>query len=345
MTVVQAGKYWVRWEVAPPLKQFLAFWFVDQMWWACVTPPLLALGRRFRIDRKNAPRRLALHLAVALAIPPIHGLACMPFSALLGPMFAKLAAPSNGAWLASMYLGKLLVGLEIIAAAQGIAYYREFRRRELRAAQLEIQLARAQLQALQMQLQPHFLFNTLHAISTLVHERADDAERMLALLSDLLRATLERRETTVVSLGEELILVRRYLEIEAIRFQDRLAVVEDVSADCLDALVPSFLLQPLMENAVRHGIARCPGPGSLGLKAHRDAGLLDLVVWNTGPAGPGTPSVEGIGLANTRARLVQLYGHEQRLRVGPRAGGGTEVMIRLPYEPENAADAHSGRTA
>src|SRR6185369_4509061 len=209
-------------------------------------------------------------------------------------------------------------------------YYREGREREIHAAALEAQLAQAQLQTLKMQLQPHFLFNTLNSISALNHEDPRAANRMIARLSELLRLTLENDGAQEVSLHQELDFLKRYLEIQQVRFGDRLKVHFDVAPETMDARVPNLLLQPLVENAIQHGLAPFSAPGEIHIHASRENGLLCLRIADSGPGLPAsTPSgaPDGIGLANTRARLQQLYGdaHRFELRNGAQRGAVAEV--------------------
>jgi LytS/YehU family sensor histidine kinase len=197
---------------------------------------------------------------------------------------------------------------------------------------LEKRLAEAKLQALQMQLNPHFLFNTLHSISALMHRDVEAADRMIVLLSDLLRRALDGTKEHEVPLAQELDLLDRYLEIERTRFGDRLSVEVDIAPETLTARVPNLILQPLVENAIKHGIERVAGPRKIQLQAQRRAGRLILAVSDDG-AGLATGGAvrEGIGLSNTRARLQELYGQDQQLALTARAGGGLTVTLELPF--------------
>jgi LytS/YehU family sensor histidine kinase len=183
-----------------------------------------------------------------------------------------------------------------------------------------------------MQLKPHFLFNTLNSISSLMYSDVEAADAMLARLSEFLRLTLDRDLDQEVTLSEELEFVRRYLEIEKIRFEDRLTVSVDVGHDVSEARVPSLALQPLIENAIHHGIASRPKGGSIAIKARRDNGTLHISVADDGVASCGDHPVERIGLANTRKRLEQLYGTEQRFTFGASPGGGFVVELAIPFQ-------------
>jgi len=225
-------------------------------------------------------------------------------------------------------------------------HQRRLRDRDRQARELSRQLAEARLQALRMQLNPHFLFNTLNAIATLVHRHPDAADEMIACLSDFLRLTLSAQNKPEAPLRTELEFARRYLDIEKVRFGERLTVREEIATDCLGVSVPSLVLQPLLENAVRHGIERSEEPGRIELSAHREAGQLVLRVSNTGPLTGPTQDARrggsggGVGLANTRARLRELHGDDAALALVEREGGGLNVEIRVPCHDTAVAANH-----
>jgi two-component system LytT family sensor kinase len=223
----------------------------------------------------------------------------------------------------------------IIGVGYAFDYYARYREREFRASQLEAQLAQAQLQALKMQLHPHFLFNTLNAIAGLVRDRKDKAAvQMLAGLSDLLRHTLENAGKQEIPLREELDFLELYLDIQQMRFSDRLKVRMEVAPETLNARVPNLILQPLVENAIRHGIAVRVSSGLVAVSARRENGLLHLKVADDGPGLKRDWRLEdgvGIGLSNTRERLNQLYGREHRFEVRNREGGGVEATLLIPW--------------
>ncbi|NUS98382.1 MAG: histidine kinase [Gemmatimonadaceae bacterium] len=216
----------------------------------------------------------------------------------------------------------------------------ETRRLQAEAAQLQAQLADARLNALRTQLNPHFLFNTLNAISTLVEQDPRGVRRMIARLGDLLRHTLDEGDEQEIPLARELEMLRRYLEIMEVRFQGNLYVSVDADVSLDDALVPNLVLQPLVENAFRHGLASVRTTGRVEVRAARDAGDLVLTVRDNG-AGPAKDAREGVGLTNTRARLAQLYGARQRLTLRAGEAGGAVVEVRLPYH--TAAERGSAR--
>jgi LytS/YehU family sensor histidine kinase len=230
----------------------------------------------------------------------------------------------------------------IVGVQHSMSYYRKFLERErlaaqfeLRATQLESQLAQARLSALKMQLHPHFLFNTLHAIVVLVRQhKVVEADEMLTNLSELLRQTIDGWDTQEVPLRREVELANLYLDIQRIRFQDRLTVEMNLSPATMNALVPSLLLQPLVENAVRHGVSKSSAPVTIQLKSCLRDLILELQVCDNGPGVSGQVSGNGVGLSNTRARLEQLYGDRQSLSLGGLPGGGTIATVSLPYHSE-----------
>jgi two-component system, LytTR family, sensor kinase len=323
-----------------------AFSLSDAYLWALLTPPLMGFGVLFRLDRETWPR-LPLHLGVAMVVPLLYWFPSLAITRLLG---RAVGHPSWG-WevtreeFVGAYLNNLIVCAQLLAVSQGLVHYRESRERALRASRLEAELARAQLQLLRMQLEPHFLFNTLNAVSTLLHGDPAGAERMIVLLSDLLRRALEERKGQEVALREELDFLDRYLQIEQIRFPDRLRVVREIQPESLDALVPTLVLHPLVENAIRHGLARRPEGGRVGIRARREDGRLQVCVWDDGPGWreaafdeAGGARSAGIGLANTRARLEQLYGSTYRFEVRGRREGGVEVLLNVPFRMEPAPE-------
>jgi len=228
----------------------------------------------------------------------------------------------------------LFVYAAIVSVWHASQYYRKWAERELKSSELEARLAQAQLHALKAQLQPHFLFNTLNGIASLNYEDPKAANRMIARLSELLRGVLDSDGAPEVSLREELNFNQRYLELEQIRLGERLAVQWRVSPEALNARVPSLLLQPLLENAIRHAIAPFARPGQVSLEARREAGALRIQITDSGPGlSRGVANPEGVGLGNTRARLKQLYGAEHTFDIQNAPEGGTVVDITIPFRP------------
>jgi LytS/YehU family sensor histidine kinase len=219
----------------------------------------------------------------------------------------------------------------ILVVLRGMESRRHLRDERLRRTQLETQLAQAQLQALRMQLQPHFLFNTLNAISALALSNPSQARLMIARLSDFLRLTLEERHAPQVPLSRELQFLECYLGIQQVRFQDRLTTLLDVAADTVNAAVPNLILQPLVENALRHGLLAKAGGGTVRISARRHGDDLRLRVDDDGLGLPRGGPLEGIGLGNTRARLCMLFGTSARLDLMHRPEGGTRVEVRFPF--------------
>jgi LytS/YehU family sensor histidine kinase len=233
----------------------------------------------------------------------------------------------------------LVTYVAILGVVHAFEYYRVYRDRELRATQLEAQLANAQLEALKMQLHPHFLFNTLNAISTLIHKDPDAADRMVARLSELLRHVLDGGAVQEVPLEDELSFLRKYLEIERVRFGERLDVQFGVEPNTLGAAVPSLILQPLVENAIQHALAPTATRCTIEINAKRVDGVLALDVVDSGAGiSPGDTVVprEGVGLTNTRARLRQLHGDRQQFELRRSAAGGLIAHIEIPFS--NARD-------
>jgi two-component system, LytTR family, sensor kinase len=328
--------------------QALIFPAIDCSLWAMFTPFVLWGARRFPFEKGNWAKALVFHFVMAIAVA---------FAELrLFSMIVPFAYGSTaGGRVSSIVVFRNLVPGNlhtavltyalIVAAAHGLAFYQGFRDRELRATQLEAKLAQAQLQVLRMQLQPHFLFNTLHSISALVHEDPDGADRMLAQLGDLLRMTLSPEATQEVALRQELDFLDRYLEIEKTRLGDRLHICRAVAPETLDARVPHLILQPLLENAIRYAVAPRSQGGKVEIRATRRDGLLRIEVWDDGP---GLKSLEGsmngtgLGLKNTRERLSQLYGSAATLELSNVPTKGFLAALTLPLQLDTSSQKHTG---
>ncbi len=304
--------------------------------WAVLTVFIFWLAKRFPFERGCWKTSLALHLSVSLFV----AVAESAFSALLSEWLRKdFPKPSvSWAFMQLYFVGRfgqnMLFYWAVLGVWQALDYYRKYRNRELRASLLRSQLMQARLQVLKMQLHPHFLFNTLNAISALMHQDVELADRMVARLGELLRATLENADLQEVTLRQELEFIQPYLEIEKARLGPRLQVQMRVEHEALDGLVPNMLLQPLVENAIRHGVAPRAEPGSIEVSAHRENGTLRLRMWDDGPGiRMSTPPglAKGLGLANTRARLQQLYGGASRLELSNGSSGGLEVKVTIPF--------------
>jgi signal transduction histidine kinase len=268
------------------------------LWGAILTPLVLWFCALLPIDRQNWKVRVPVHALAMIGAAASNALLRLPFHHFVYPNApGHVCLKMFGNYFLANFPDDVVNYSMVAVIYHVVRYYRHYRDRELRASLLQVQLTRAQLETLRAQLQPHFLFNTLHAISALMHENIHAADSMLARLSDLLRMTLENGEVQEVSLKSELDFVEGYLDIERTRFLDRLNVVWHVAPDALDCAIPNMLLQPLVENAVRHGIARKSTPGTIIISAERRDGWLDLRVSDDGPglepeaAGPGpTPA-------------------------------------------------------
>lgn len=310
------------------------YWAVRVYVSAAFTPLILWLGRRWPIERPHLVLRSTGHI-LAAAVFAVSEVAVETFVLLHTnpPGFVVSSYGRSVAILLIFGFHANMISYGVILGIQsGFRYYRKYRERELDAAELRAQIAGAQLSALKMQLQPHFLFNTLNAIMVLVRQqRGQQAEETLGRFSDLLRAVLSDIDHQEVPLERELEYIRLYLSIEQVRFPDRLRVEIDASPDVLPATVPHMGLQPLVENAVRHGIAKNAGAGVIAIRALEADEQLQLSVSDNGPGIPAGGIVEGIGLANTRKRLHQLYGDRARLELAPREGGGTVATISIPF--------------
>jgi len=309
---------WAPWGLL--VKLSLSEWYI----WALLTPVAVWLAKKFPFARGRRVQAIAVHLLAGFILT----IAKIIIEGWVRNTLLGIPGQINAA---NKFHLSFLTYWAIVGVTHAFAYYGMYRERELAASQLQTQLAKAQLQALQMQVQPHFLFNTLHAISTLMHRDVDAADRMLAGLSDLLRLTLENAGTQEVPLKTELEFLDRYLEIEQIRFQDRLTVCKDIEPQALDAVVPNLLLQPLVENAVRHGVATRALPGRVEISAWRADARLHIEVSDDGPGLPASYQGKGLGLTNTRARLERLYGEQHSFRLENVPSGGVRVYIEIPW--------------
>jgi two-component system LytT family sensor kinase len=311
--------------------------YVEAWTWALLTPFLFWLASR---SSSLSPRWFRVPLLIVIGF----FVAIFVFLVLDAARDAIITVPRRGVRPAFSPLREIgrfrfLNQLIVYGAVLATGFAREFslrdRRREQRESKLEAQLAEARLDALRMQINPHFLFNTLHAISALVERDPAGVRRMIARLSELLRHTIESRASDEVTLRDELAFLDRYLEIMEIRFAGRLEIERRVAPDVLDALVPNLVLQPILENALEHGVARVTGTGRIGIAAVREDDDLVLVVRDNGP-GFDASAATGVGLANTRARLEQMYAGEATMTLDAPDGGGALVRIALPFH--TAAD-------
>ncbi|MGE5113541.1 MAG: sensor histidine kinase [Acidobacteriaceae bacterium] len=312
-------------------------------WGILFTPVVVWVSLRFTVGRHQLLRAVLAHVATALAIAVVSAGLRVALHSFIYPDYKK---PVPWSAFRSFYLANayddLWMYLVVAASAHGLIYFRKYQERELRSSELERQLAEAQLQMLKMQLQPHFLFNTLNTAYTLVRRDGAAAERVIIQLSDLLRMTLDHTRMHEVPLHEEIAFIGKYLEIEQVRFRERLTVCYNVEPDCLDAMVPNMILQPLVENAVRHGVAPHARPGIIEISAIRRQELLELTVSDNGegitdeahrPVRSG-----GVGLSNTRARLMQQYGPTSRLELKTGSPVGFSAIATIPFRKLRKAE-------
>jgi sensor histidine kinase YesM len=354
-------KYWLAWTAAGlfyisqdfmtrlsrnesiPWRSVVIGWMAAMYICAVFTPLILWLGRRWTVDQARPWRPIAVHLGASIAFALISTALEVPLLvALRMPGFVSSMSFARNFWALLPYdlHGGILRYWAVIGLQALFRSNREARRREREALELKIQssqlaeqLTSSQLSALKMQLHPHFLFNTLGAIMVLVRQgKGREAEMMLSRLSDLLRHTLEDVETQEVPLWRELDFLRLYLSIEQVRFEDRLRLRIEAAPELSDALVPHMALQPIVENAVRHGLGQSEEPVLIRVSAFRENGNLTLTVTDDGPGCP-TPvfGEKGIGLANTRNRLTRLYGANATLSAENRLPRGVQVTMTLPY--------------
>ena len=321
------------WTWASCLKSEMTYAYL----WGIATPAILWCARRFRLEGPGWPRHLLAHAALLGVLVPAIKLT-----------YDLIVKPANSAFVAFTW-PKLLRSVEmtfdtgtllfavVVGAEHAFVYYQRYQTGLRKSSQLQTQLVQAQLQALKMQLHPHFLFNTLHSITALVHEDPDLAERTIARLSELLRLFMANSTIHEVPLSEEIRILDLYLEIERARFEDRLRVVYDIPAALREAMVPNLVLQPLVENSIRHGVGRRSEPGWINIAAERYADTLVLRVTDNGAGfkeDPQHPVHQGMGLGITRGRLESLYGPHQSLVLRNLPAGGAEARITMPFRAQ-----------
>jgi len=303
---------------------------------AVLSPLVYFLGRRFPLAQEKWMKHAALHLVACLLFAwtsAVYRISVLPVKDVMSNV------PSSHLTLIWRFFVSYTMDLSIfvywpiVGLAQIAIFRQRSREREVRAVELQAQLAEAQLRALKMQVQPHFFFNTLHSISSLMHTDVHAADKMISRLSDLLRMSLESADTQECPLWQEMEFLDKYLQIEQIRFSDRLSISLAIDPDARDAAVPTMILQPLVENAVRHGVSKRTAGGIIRIRASRENGWLHLAVEDNGPGfSPAQESAGGgLGLRNTRERLEKLYGAQQSFSVQKASEGGVEVRLRLPF--------------
>ena len=312
--------------------------FIYALTWAGFTPVVLATGRRWRLGSGGQWETIGPHLLCMAALAPAQIVTTYTLHYLGLALLPQRPPVTLWAWLVGLDAGIVwgtLTGFLyywlILGVQAGLAYQRMYREQRVAAAELEGRLTEARLEALRLQVHPHFLFNTLNAISAFVESDPERARRMIARLGELLRRTLDGGTAAELPLGRELDLLAPYLEIQRIRFGERLSIDLDVPAEASPGLIPTLMLQPLVENAVEHGVARTSQGARVHLRAARLGDRLRLEIADTGPGL--APGGDGIGLANTRARLAGLYGQAYRFELSAK-GSGTVVSIELPFRTE-----------
>ena len=319
-----------------PFWQILSWQMVSGYIWFAMSPAILFLARRFTFDEGMWKRSVPVHIVSSVVIALIVQAADAFLLTRLGYPPGRNFATFGEAYQFFLFINlhlSILIYWGVVGIWSAYSYYQKYRQRELATSQLEARLAQSRLQVLKMQLHPHFLFNTLNAISELTHRDPEAADRMLTDLSDLLRLSFENLEVQEVSLKRELEFLRKYVEIEQMRFDDRLKVQMNIADEALDASVPNMILQPLVENAIKHGIGPRAGGGLIAVSAVRNNGELRIRVKDDGVGAEATGDGsmrEGVGLSNTRRRLKHLYGDRHRFEFSSN-GNGVTVELDIPF--------------
>ena len=336
VAIVQSATQLVHLRAAPRNWILIALTFLGWMVWAALTPPIIRLTRRVPLERARIARALAVHFVAAFACVVVLTIFWEVFSREL---IAVTGVTASGFWRTLLNpVGHAMVGFVtyggIVVAVTAYDAIERSHRAALTTARLERDVAQARELAIKMQVHPHFLFNTLHAVSVLITEDPVTARSMVVHLGDFLRATLERAGRAEVTLREELELLTHYLDVERLRFGDRLVVDIAASDDVLEAYVPDLVLQPLAENAIKHGVSSRTGGHRIGVRASRRDTRLELTVDDDGMGSIPSGVREGIGLRSTRRRLAHLYGDDCTLTLATRPGGGARATVSLPYHLE-----------
>jgi len=311
------------------LVGLLSYWYV----WALLFPFIVWLARAYPLEAGPTARSLGRHVPAFIFVPVLHiAIYALFLHAVDGDEKPYL---KTSIWLMKSGLFfRYLTYAFLLATSYSIDYYRNYRERELRTSRLEAKLAEAQLQSLKSQIHPHFLFNTLNAISSLMHKDVEAADEAISRLADLLRTTLEANGAQEVTLRQELDLLKQYIEIEKLRLGTRLIVVMNVEREALEAMVPNLLLQPIVENAIRYGVSAQSRTGTVTVAAGRADRTLEVRVSDDGPGLP-EHFEEGIGIGNTRARLRTLYGTNQSFAMTGGPSGGVCVTFRIPFRRDS----------
>jgi signal transduction histidine kinase len=309
--------------------------------WAILTPFVFRFSRRFPIElRPLNVRNLLLYFPALISFAGIHQVLHLAVLWSITPRWRQKYPALMDCYRAYFAFGfyiDLIIALLIVIAVHALFYYQNFRASELAQSSLKTQLAQAQLRALKMQLHPHFLFNTLHSISSLVLEDPSKANGMIARLGDFLRLTVENSEQQLVTLKEETEFLRCYLDIEQVRFGDRLTVVFELEPQTLSAQVPHLILQPVVENAIQYAIAPRAARGHINIEAKRLNSLLRVAISDNGPgitSNANSPAKKCVGLTNVRTRLQQIYGSDFRFELTNGENEGLTVVMEIPFQRE-----------
>jgi len=306
--------------------------------WALLTPPVMYVARRYPVWGEQPAKNWLVQIGAMLGFVVAHNAIFTLALTALDRTVALSSIPKIfGQSLLAWTVLDALVFCVIVVIHHAVVYYRVSKDRAIRASQLEARLAQTQLQMLRMQLQPHFLFNTLHSISALMHKDVRRADSMVAALSDLLRMSLQNIGAQEVPLQSELEFLQRYVEIMSLRFGDRLRVTIDVDPETRDARVPNLFLQPLVENSFRHGFGDL-GQGAISISVRRDGDMLVCDIVDDG-RGLRAGHKEGVGLASTRQRLAHLYGDQHLFSLRGAPGEGVHVTMAIPFHPYDRAAA------
>jgi two-component system, LytTR family, sensor kinase len=317
----------------PPVRS-VVFQGGDWLLYALLTPGVFWMARRYPLTHGRLLRRLPVHVLGAVMLATLWALCGVMLNRVLYGAAATPYGQGILGWIFTTLPFGLAVYFSVVGVEHATRYFVEARDREAQAAELSAQLAEARLGALKMQLHPHFLLNSLNAITVIVRDRdTATATRMLEQLGEMLQRVMRSDQRHEVRLADELEFVRNYLAIEQVRFPDRLRVLVEVEAGIQDAAVPEFILQPLVENALRHGLARVVEPMTIRLGGQREGGTLVLTVSDDGPGlrAGSEAAGNGIGLGNIRQRLETMYGERASLALGQTPGGGVTATVRLPY--------------
>ena len=332
LSAAGAHVYWSFTDKPVSWTQLFAWNILISFVWSVLTPLVYELSRRYTFDRASWKLSLPIHILASIALAFVGAVSLVK----LNPLVTWTQEPSVPFF--AHVLSRTFMDIQrywyVLLITQAIAFYGKYQERQLLSSQLEAQLANAQLEVLKIQLEPHFLFNTLNSIASLARHDGVAAENMTLRLADLLRMSLDGVGVHEVPLRQELMFLQKYVDIQLTRFQDRLSVETEIDPRTLETLVPNLILQPLVENAIRHGISPRRAPGFVRITTWRDRDDVWMEIRDNGVGfarGRGVAPAEGVGLRNTRGRLRQLYNEDHAMVLEDTPGGGCTVKIRVPY--------------